>query len=166
MPHAKDKALILHRLNTERRCLEQNLARLTPSDMLQPGVVKGWSVKDVLAHLYDWETRLPVWLETARHGGPDDCPDPHFTWRQIDQLNAQIYLAHRDQPLDSVLQAFRETHRRFMQVVEAIPEDEMFTPSFYSFTETASILDWLYGFANHDLWGKTKIRRWLKAQGR
>ena len=53
-----------------------------------------------------------------------------------------------------------------MQVVEAIPEDEMFTPSFYAFTEKASVLDWLYGFANHDLWGKTKIRRWLRSQGR
>ena len=166
MPHVKDKPLVLQRLNTERRRLEQNLARLTPSDMLQPGVVKSWSVKDVLAHLYDWEARLPVWLETARRGGPDDCPDPHFSWRQIDQLNEHIYLAHRDQSLDSVLQAFRETHRRFMQVVEAIPEDEMFTPSFYSFTESASILDWLHGFANHDLWGKKKIRQWLKSQGR
>ena len=76
MPHIKDKSRVLQRLNTERRRLEQNLARLTPSDMLQPGVVKSWSVKDVLAHLYDWEARLPVWLATARRGGPMTAPTP------------------------------------------------------------------------------------------
>jgi hypothetical protein len=162
----REKAHIIQYLDTERRRLEQNLARLTPADMLQPGVVKGWSVKDVLAHLYDWEARLPLWLDAARKGLPDNCPDPDFTWRQIDQLNLHIYLAHRDQPLDSVLQAFRETHRRFMQVVATLSDDELLTPSYYTFTEKASIFDWLKGFANHDLWGKTKIRQWLRSQGR
>jgi hypothetical protein len=166
MPHIRDKSHILQRLRTERRRLEQNLARLSLDDMLQPGVVKGWSVKDVLAHLYDWESRLPVWLEAARRGEAAGCPDPDFTWRQIDQLNERIYLAHRDQPLDSVMRAFRETHRLFLQLVEDMPEEEMFTPSYYAFTEKASILDWLHGFANHDLWGKKKIRLWLKSQGR
>ena len=166
MPHIKDKSHILQRLHTERRRLEQNLSQLSHADMLQPGVVKSWSVKDVLAHLYDWEARLPVWLETARGGEPAACPDPDFSWRQADQLNERIYLAHRDQALDSVLEDFRQTHRIFMQIVEAMPEEELFTPSYHPFTEKASILDWLHGFANHDLWGKTKIRQWLKSQGR
>jgi hypothetical protein len=166
MPHVRDKSHILQRINTERRRLEQNLDRLTSDEMLQPGVVKGWSVKDVLAHLYDWEARLSVWLEAARRGEAAGCPDPEFTWRQIDQLNERIYLTHRDQPLDSVLQAFHETHRQFIQLVEAMPEDEMLTPAYYPFTGKASIFDWLHGFAAHDLWGKTKIRLWLKSQGR
>ena len=166
MPHIKDKSHILQRLNAERRRLEQNLSQLSPEDMLQPGVVEDWSVKDVLAHLYDWEARLSVWLEAARKGQQSGCPDPDFTWRQIDQLNERIYLAHRDQPLDSVLKAFHETHQQFMQLVEAMPEDEMLTPSYYAFTEKNSIFDWLHGFAAHDMWGKKKIRQWLKSQGR
>lgn len=166
MSNLKEKSNIIQRLNTERRRLEQNLSQLSPAEMLQPGVVKSWSVKDVLAHLNDWEARMLVWLEAARRGKLAGCPDPDFTWRQIDQLNERIYLAHRDQPLDSVLQAFRDTHRQLMQVAEAMPEDEMLTRAYYAFTETASIYDWLKGFANHDLWGKTKIRQWLKSQGR
>lgn len=165
MPHIKDKANIIQRLNTERRRLEKNLVGLSPAEMILPGVVKQWSVKDVLAHLYDWEARFPVWLEAARRGEEAGCPDPDFTWRQSDQLNQRIYLAHRDQPLEAVMQAFHETHRQFMQVVESISDAEMFTPSYYPFTESASILDWLHGFAAHDLWGKTKIRRWRKLQG-
>lgn len=166
MPLIKDRSHVIQRLNTERRRLEQNLSRLSSEDMLQPGVVKAWSVKDVLAHLCDWEARLPLWLEAARKGEPDNCPDPDFTWRQIDQLNQRIYLDHRDEPLASILQAFRETHRQFMQVVESMTDEEMLTPSFYAFTEKASLLDWLNGFANHDLWGKKKIRQWLRSQGR
>jgi hypothetical protein len=166
MPLIKDKSHVIQRLHTERRRLELNLSRLSPEVMLQPGVVGMWSVKDILAHLYDWETRLGVWLEAARNCEPDNCPDPDFTWRQIDQLNEHIYLTHRDEPLDAVLQAFRDTHLQFMQLVEAMPEEEMLTPSFYAFTEEKSIFDWLHGFAAHDMWGKKMIRRWLKSQGR
>lgn len=166
MPRIKDKAQVIQRLETERRRLEANLARLRHADMLKPGVVQHWTVKDVLAHLYDWENRFPVWLEAGRQGAPADCPDPNYTWKQIHQLNAQIYRAHLDQPLENVLADFHRSHQQFMQAVESLREDELFTPSYYPFTETASILDWLYGFANHDLWGKTKIRQWLKAQGR
>jgi hypothetical protein len=166
MPHIRDKSHVVQRLNTERRRLENTLSLLALGDMLQPGVVRHWSVKDVLAHLYDWEARFPVWLEAARHGAPPDCPDPHFTWRQVHQLNAQIFLAHQDEPLEEVLANFRAAHLHFMQAVESLSDTELFTPSYYPFTEKACIFDWLHGFANHDLWGKTKIRQWRKPKGR
>lgn len=162
MAYLRDKTHVIQRLETERRRLEANLAKLTPAAMLQPGVVRDWSVKDVLAHLYDWEARFPLWLRSARSGAPAACPDADFTWRQIHQLNAQIYLAHRDEPIALVLESFRATHSIFMQAVDSLSEAELLTASYYPFTETASIFDWLHGFANHDLWGKTKIRQWMK----
>ena len=132
MPHSKDKAHTIQRLETERRRLAANLTRLSPEEMLVPGVVQHWSVKDVLAHLYDWEARFPVWLEGARQGLPAACPDPEFTWRQIHALNARIYELHRHQPLGSVLEAFHSTHQVFMQAVETLTEDELFTPAFFA----------------------------------
>jgi hypothetical protein len=164
MPQPKSKAQILKRLQTERRRLEQNLAGLSPDAMLQPGVVGEWSVKDVLAHLADWEARMPVWIEAARRGGPVETPEPGLTWKQLAIVNRRIYEAHRDQPLEEVLDYFRSTHRRFMDMVEAMPEDEMLAPGRYAFTGKAAVYSWLSGFAAHDLWGKTKILKWMKAQ--
>ena len=68
MPQPKTKANILKLLQVERSRLEQNLSRLSRDDMLQPGVVGEWSVKDVLTHLADWEAHMLIWVETARRG--------------------------------------------------------------------------------------------------
>jgi hypothetical protein len=164
MPPPKSKATILKRLQTERRRLERNLSTLSPEEMLQPGVVESWSVKDVLAHLADWEAHMPVWVAAARRGEAVDSPDPGLTWTQLDVLNQRIYEAHRDQSLDEVLEYFRTTHDQFMEMVEAMPEEEMLARGRYAFTGNAAVYDWLNAFAAHDLWGKTKIRTWVKAR--
>jgi len=52
-----------------------------------------------------------------------------------------------------------------MAMVEAMPEDEMLTPGRYAFTGKGALYSWLSGFAAHDVWGKTKIREWMKALG-
>ena len=162
MPQPRSKAQIIKRLQIERQRLEQNLSSLSRDDMLQPGVVGESSVKDVLAHLADWEARMPVWIEAARSGHPVETPEPGLTWKQLDIVNRRIYEAHCDQSLEEVLEYFRATHKRFMDMVEAMPEDEILTCGRYAFIGGGAVYDWLKGFANHDLWGKTKIRKWMK----
>lgn len=165
MPAQKSKAAILKRLRLERDRLEQNLVRLCREDMRKPGVVEKASVKDTLAHLADWEAHMSVWVEAARKGEAVSEPDPGLGWNQLDLFNERIYAAHCDQPLDEVLEYFRATHRQFMAIVEAMPEEEILTPAYYRFTGKGAIYDWLAAYAAHDLWGKTKIRAWMRAQG-
>lgn len=134
--------------------------------MKLPGVVGEWSIKDVLAHLADWEAYMPVWIETARRGDPVETPEPGLTWKQLDVLNQRIYEAHRDQPLDDVLAYFNTTHRQLMALVEAMPEEEILTRSRYPFTGKGAVYSWLSAFASHDRWAKTHIRKWLKTRGK
>ena len=158
MSQSKTKTRIIERLNTERRRLEANLAMLTPEHMVQPGAVGEWSVKDVLAHLAEWESYMPVWVEATRRGETVESPN----WKELDDLNERIYQAHKDQPLDEVSDYFRETHRQLMEMAESMPEDEMITPGRYPFTGKGVIWDWLNAYAAHDLWAKTEIRKWMK----
>ena len=166
MPQPKSKAQIIKRLQTERKRLEQNVSCLSRDSMLKAGVVGKSSVKDVLAHLADWEARMPVWIESARSGTPVETPEPGLTWKQLDIVNQRIYEAHCDQSLDEVLEYFRTTRKRFMDMVEIMPEDEMLTCGRYAFTGKGAVYDWLKGFANHDLWGKTKIRKWMQVHNK
>ncbi len=164
MPPLKSKAQIIKRLETERRRLEQNLATLSPRDMVKPGVVVKWSVKDILAHLADWEARMPVWIEAARRGEPVETPEPGLTWKQLSIVNQRIYERHCHQSLEEVLDYFRTTHANLMELVQDMPEDEMLTPELYAFTGKNTVYGWLSGFAAHDLWAKTKIRKWMQGQ--
>jgi hypothetical protein len=161
----KNKTTIVKRLQTERQRLEANFTSLGPEDMLKPGVVGEWSIKDVLAHLADWEAHMLVWVEAARGGGDSVAsPNPGLTWHQFDVFNQRIFERHRDQPLEAVLEYFRNTHRQFMALVEAMPEEELLTGGRYAFLNKDTVYKWLNAYAAHDLWGKNAIRKWLKTR--
>jgi hypothetical protein len=162
MPEPKCKARIIERLEMERRRLEANLAQIAPEEMVKPGCVGEWSAKDVLAHLADWESRMVPWVEAARRGEAVETPEPGLTIKQLKIVNARIYARHRDRSLDDVLAYLRDTHRQFMEMVVAMPEEEMLARGRYPFTGTGCIWDWLAAYAAHDLWGKRHIQRWMK----
>ncbi len=162
MKPPESKLLMIERLQTERRRLEQNLEGLSRKEMAQPGVVNEWSVKDVLAHLADWEAHMPVWMEAARRGDPVTEMEAGLKWGQFDEFNQRIYARHCDQSLQEVLDYFRKTHEQFMAMVEAMPEEEMLARGRYGFIGKGAVYNWLGAYANHDLWAKTKIRQWKK----
>ena len=164
MPEPKNKSRIIEQLHAERRRLEQNLSRLAPADMLLPGVVGEWSVKDVLSHLADWEEHFPGWLAASQRGDKDIPPDPGLTWSQLDILNQRIYEKHRDRSLEDVLTYFNSVHQHFMSLVETLTDDEILTPGYYSLTGKAPLYSWLAAYASHDRWAKTHIRKWFKSR--
>ncbi len=161
-PESRTKENILKRLHTERKRLLQNLATLTDEQMQLPGVVGEWCVKDVLAHLADWQSRMPLWIEAGRRGEPTNDPAPDLTWRQVHVLNQRIYEAHRHEPLKQVLEFFHQSYKQFIDMVEQMPDDEMLTVGRYAMTGERAVYDWFVGYANHDLWAKRAIRKWLR----
>ncbi len=50
-----NRTALLKKIESEHALLEKSLAKLNPDDWLRPGVVVGWTVKDLLAHLSAWE---------------------------------------------------------------------------------------------------------------
>ncbi|MGD8586077.1 MAG: ClbS/DfsB family four-helix bundle protein, partial [Chloroflexota bacterium] len=78
-----NKGKILARIRTERRRLEQNLELLDEAQMLRPGVVGDWSVKDILAHLADWECRFLGWYRAGQRGEVPETPAPDLSWSQL-----------------------------------------------------------------------------------
>ena len=164
MPNPKTKERMIESLQAERRRLEQNLAQIPAEAMSEPGVVAESSVKDVLAHLADWEAHMPLWMAAARRGDPVAEIEPGLTWKQFEEFNQRIHARHRDQALGEVLAYFHETHRQFMEMVEAMPEDEMLEPGRYAFIGKGAVYNWLAAYAAHDRWAKTHIRKWLKTK--
>ena len=161
---SKSKDKVIKRLHTERRRLEANLARLSREDIVRPETMGEWSFKDVLAHLAHWEAFWPDWIAASRRGEEVETPAPGLTWKDLHILNQRIYEEHCDQPLDDVLEYFRSTHTQFMALTESLTDEEVLTPGFYAFTGGGSLYDWLNAYAAHDLWGKKKIREWMRTQ--
>ena len=85
------------------------LDRLTPGQMLEPGLTPDWTVKDLLAHLGSWMAEAVVVLEQIGAG----------TWtglaRSVDEMNASFYEAWRDADLGMVRAELASSRNRMLQ---------------------------------------------------
>jgi hypothetical protein len=165
MTPTKDK--LLADLHTERRRLEANLARVPEELLAAPGCVgEHWSAKDLMAHQADWELRFLDWIAATDRGETPGVPDEAFTWAQIDDLNQRIYERHRDRSPAEVRALFASAHAALIARLEAMPEEQMLEPGRYPWVgKNGRLASWIGGYAAHDRWAKTDLRRWLKKQG-
>ena len=91
------------------------------------GVIPGWSIKDILAHIASWHHRLLIWLGAAVHNEEPDISGPDSV-EDMDALNAQFYQENKPRPLDEVLADFRATYQQINDRIQAIPEEYLINP--------------------------------------
>jgi len=80
MPRPTTKNQLLETIEIERKALEKFLAELSPAQMIEPGVVGERSVKDVLAHLIEWEHMVLSWHVAGLQGKAPMTPAEGFNW--------------------------------------------------------------------------------------
>jgi hypothetical protein len=93
-------------------------------------------------------------------------PAPGFTLREIPRLNAMLYRKHHRRSLTAILDDYRSYHARIVQLVESLTDADLTTIGRYSWTGPSwTLSDYLRAStAAHDLWARTRIRRWWKKQ--
>jgi hypothetical protein len=81
MPEQMDKPGVINEMSTSYNVLEEILAPLDKTQFVTEGVIPGWSIKDMLAHIASWHHRLLRWLDAAVHNqeptisGPDNVEE-------------------------------------------------------------------------------------------
>ena len=154
-----DKTALLEAIRTEHQRLEIKFAGLTPEEMIRPEAMGEWSVKDILAYLVDWEQRFIDWYHAGQRGEIPQTPAPGMTWRELPRLNQQGFERHRNEPLQTVLENFQASYQQILELVESIPETEMFTVGTYAWTGKRPLVDYIDGnTASHYNWARTQIR--------
>jgi len=164
MAFIRSKSFLLEQVQTERRRLDQNLDRMDPAEMLLPGVVGEWSVKDVLAHLAEWEQLFLGWYQASLCGEIPEVPAPGISWKGIDRLNSRIYEKHCARSLPEIRSEYHIAHQKFVERLQSLSEEELSVPGFYRWTGNATLGQWVSAYAAHDRWAKTHIRRWIKTR--
>lgn len=157
------KEALIESILAGRKDLERSLEGLSETELSQPGVVGDWSVKDLLAHLFDWEQRCLGWYEAGLC--EEDVPVPAFgfSWEDLDRLNQQIYEKHRERDLHDVLAEFHCSYDELLATVVGMSEGELFTPGHFSWTG----VDPLAGFVmantgEHYRWASELLCEWKK----
>ncbi len=134
MSKTMSKTELLERMTAAHEALEQRLAGLDDSQMIDVEVYDGLTVKDVLAHLAAW-MRLEIgWIEATRQGETPTLLAPGYELGNgdndavVDRLNAHFYETHRATALADVQAEFQASHAALLALVRSMPETELTDP--------------------------------------
>jgi hypothetical protein len=137
------KAELLRLTRQERSILEDKITGLSYAEMLYPGSMGVWSVKDILQHLVDWEQRWISWYQAGKRGEPVVTPEEGYNWRQMGVLNEKYRLKWKDRPLDEVMTSFHDSYHQILGIIQEISEEEMLTINYYPWTGKLPLISWI-----------------------
>jgi hypothetical protein len=118
-----DRQQLLKRLNKAWTEFRESYAGLPVSQLQEPGVMGDWSVKDILAHVTTWEEEALKILPLIREGGRP--PRYSVLYGGIDAFNARMTEQKRGLSLSVVLKQLDETHRRLIDYIHGIPDEQI-----------------------------------------
>ena len=153
------KDQLLKDIYTERRRLEKILSSLSEEDMIKPGVIGRWTVKDILMHLVAWEKLFLDWYHAGIQVSHPVIMPVGMSKKAIDALNQEIYEKNRSRSLDDVLFDFHTSYQQTLTTIMAIPEEDMFTYGRFEWTGRFTLAEYISGnTCNHYAWAKRMIR--------
>lgn len=163
----KNKDELIKDMLLERQLLEETLGSLTSKQMTQPGVCANgkWSVKDILAHLVEWEQMFLGWYRAGLRGEVFKTPAPDLNWKQLPLLNRRIYQKHRNRPLKTVLADFSASYKETLKTVRSIPEEEIFKKERYAWLGSLALVSYIgANMGSHYRWARKLIRKWVRSR--
>jgi DinB superfamily len=112
------KDQVLNRLEKAWATLQESYTGLSDPQLMEPGVLGEWSVKDILAHVTTWEEEALKYLPLILTGGR---PPRYIQYGGIDAFNAQMAEQKRETVLSEILRQLDETHRRLIDYLQSVP---------------------------------------------
>lgn len=116
------RSQLLQRLDKAWVDFKASYDGLAEAALLESGVTKAWSVRDIIAHVTWWEEEalkhLPLVLSGRRP------PRYSVTYGGIDAFNALMTAKKKGLSLSEVLREQAETHQRLVDYLQGIPEEQ------------------------------------------
>jgi hypothetical protein len=105
------------------RAFQDSYAGLSDSEMMESGVTKTWSVRDILVHVTSWERETLKHLPLILKGGRP--PLYSAAYGGINAFNAQKTALKKHLSLSEVLREQSSTHSQVVAFVESTPDDKI-----------------------------------------
>ena len=112
----------LNKITTAWDDLQTSYAGLSAEQLLEPGVVGDWSVRDILAHVTTWEQEALNALPAIRRG--ERLPRYSQLYGGIDAFNALMTRRKCRLALDEVLRQHAAVHADLLTLIGALSDIE------------------------------------------
>jgi uncharacterized protein (TIGR03083 family) len=167
MPKPANKAQVLSESRNEYEALGQFLETLTPEQTTRPGALGDWSVKDVIAHLLEWQHMFFGWYAAGVRGEIPPTPAKGYKWSQLPALNQMIYEKHRERPWEEIRDQFRASHQLTMELVQNLSEAELFNPGSQAWTGKNKLGAYVISItSSHYRWARTEMKKNLSPKSK
>jgi hypothetical protein len=115
----------LERINAEYNLWQDLIRKISPEDMVQPGICGDWSMKDVIAHIAWYEGEMiPLILQYQLVGSE--------LWAlTTDERNQILFEQNRDRSLKDVLKESKKVHADFVQALNNLSDADLVDASHF-----------------------------------
>ncbi len=117
-----DKAAVLRDLDAAWEDLGAAVDSAPEGELEQPGVVDGWSVKDLLGHIAFWADKAARDLELLMQGGGEEIEAPGGA-AGTDEWNDREYRKRKELPLSQVRTEWEQSYRDARAALDAAPAE-------------------------------------------
>jgi len=100
---------------------------MSEAEMLAPGVVEQWSVKDLLGHMAFWSDRAANTLAQVNAGRADEIPGPEDE-SALNDWNARESAAREGKTLAQLREEWERAHQAARAALEGFPEEKLDQP--------------------------------------
>jgi hypothetical protein len=165
MMASKDQ--MLSRLQQEFERWDSMLAGMSEAEITETLRASGWSIKDVIAHLWAWQQLSIARMQAAVKGG---APDFHLWSAEFnpdhDQkyINAWIHETYRDKPWSAVYGDWKAGFQHFLELGESVPEADLLEKGRYKWLPDYPLFAVLQGSYDHHAEHMEWLVDWLQQQ--
>ena len=137
------KSEVIEAIQSERAHLDSLLASMSAEQMCQRVLSGQRSVKDILAHIADWERRCTGWIESGLRGETPERPEQGYEWKDIDALNERIFIENKDRPLHDVQVDSRHAYEQFLGQVQSLSDEDLNDPTRFAWTQGEPLIPYI-----------------------
>jgi len=155
---------LIESIENEHRKFAELVSSIARDRYLEAGVWgDGWNIRDLLAHLTEWEQMFLIWFREGRAGKRPDLPAKGYKWNQTPALNQAIWDKHRRRSVTEVLADFETSYQEIFSLAQELTPEELLIPGYFVWTGKNPLTTYLGANTTSHYRTATKIlERWLR----
>lgn len=122
------------------------------------------NVRDVLAHLYEWQVMMEIWYTDGMAGKTPVTPAPGYTWKTTPELNQVIWQKYQDTTLAEIEKMLAASHKKMLTMIEKHTNEELFARKQYGWTKTTTLgAYFVSATSSHYDWAIKKLKKYKRS---
>jgi hypothetical protein len=143
MKYASKKDLI-DQIESEHAALLAIVESIPRSRYAEAGVWgEGWTIKDLLAHLTEWEQMFLCWYRDGLADRQPAMPAEGYKWSELPRLNREIWRKHRRTSWKRVREAFDRSYEEILSLGKSLSQRQLLTPGVFPWTKKHPLTTYL-----------------------